>query len=173
MGMTGFVVDSCQNENNELTIKKDTDDYLEALQANLSDFMKADIVTGYNSRGRQPEWPDTGKNGFQTVVVDYDVDPRPELLDSVKTPEDMLSLCQEYGAEFSMIDDGMRDDSIQVSVDAAESALSPLAQESRAFLRQKGLSNQDMDEIMAELNTDNSCLYVEYVVKYGTAHNVS
>jgi len=161
MGITGLVVDSCQSENKELTIeKKDTDSYLEALQANLRTFMKADIVTGSGSRGRIPELPDTGKNGFQTVLVDFDAKPGLEVLDSVRTPEDMLDLCQKYGAQFSMVDDGMMDDSIQISVEAAEAALTPLADASREFLRQHGLTDAEMDGILVELNLDNSCFIV-------------
>lgn len=159
IGITGLVVDSCRSDNEEVATKNERDNYIDELHACLNTFMKADIVSGTNSRGRVPELPDTGNNGFQTVLIDFSGDLKLDGLDldNVKTPEDMMFLCQEFGAEFSFEDDGMRDDSIQISVEAAEQALAPLAQASRNFLKHRGLTDEDMDAILVELNTDNSC----------------
>ena len=79
-------------------------------------------------------------------------------LEGLLTPQDMVNLARDYGAEFSMYDDGLHNDSIHISVESARESLTPLYMDSRRFLIQKGLTDNDMDEILSEMSLDSSCL---------------
>ncbi len=162
LGLVGLVIDSCENSSwneSESESNSNTEEYLRKLNADLSSFLKMPIVSISNHSRAFGEDGSRGPDSLQTVFIDFPELPKDDLdLDSVLTPQDMVDLMQTYGAEFSLEDDGMRDDSIRISIEAAETALTPLAIDSRNFLRHRGLSDQDMDEIIEEMESDNSCL---------------
>lgn len=121
-------------------------------------------LTIANSRGVQLNG-DSLCSGITPVYVDFnyvDGDPvKPsEPFDGVLTPEDMIRLAQEYGAEFYLDDDGMRDDTIFVADEQAKLILQPLAGFSRKYLCNIGIPNTEIDAILNDLGLDDSALII-------------
>lgn len=161
LGLVGTLVNSCVAENNEFKNEGGPTGFIDKFLKDMDVFMIQPIVgSNYNSsRSLDLNDPKFKPPGTTTVFIDFSDNFKPcePLDDSIKTPKDLLDLSLKYGAEFSLDDDGMRDDSVHISNEAAEESLLPLVADSKSYLRQKGLSDLEMNEILAELNLDNSC----------------
>lgn len=161
LGLVGTFVNSCISESNDLKNGKSSKNFIDNFLKDMNAFMNYRIVEDDFNESRSVCLEDTTLKlpGTTTVFIDFVGDQKPcePLDDSIKTPKDLLDLSIKYGAEFSLDDDGMRDDSVHISNESAEQSLMPLVADSKSYLRQRGLSDVEMNEIMSELNLDNSC----------------
>lgn len=149
---------SCQSEDKE---KKDCDEYLASFRSDINSFLNVPIIVNNDSRAFGQDEFNDGPDTIITVFIDLPDKPINEPdpnLEGLLTPQDMVNLARDYGAEFSMYDDGLHNDSIHISVESARESLTPLYMDSRRFLIQKGLTDNDMDEILSEMSLDSSCL---------------
>lgn len=150
------------NEHSSAEKQEESKAFFKKAKSQISDFMAFDISQGSISRSGIGGVDSMNSSGFGTIYVDFSdfaEPPRPfEEYDGELTPADLLRLAQEYGAEFSTENDGSHDDSIKVSSAKIEQSLQPLLFDSRTYLKKRGLSNEDMDAIVAEYEYDNSCL---------------
>lgn len=70
----------------------------------------------------------------------------------------MLDLALNYGAEYSSEDDGMHDGEILLSESEVKSSLAHLVQSSKRYLYSKGMSEEEIQEMLGEENADETVL---------------
>lgn len=99
-------------------------------------------------------------NDVITIYVDYPEDtskPIKELCEFVSTAQDMIALHRLTAAEFSTDNTGT-EYKIQISEDEAKQSLSPLVEQSRQYLYSKGMSENEIQNMLTENNADETQL---------------
>ena len=164
IGVAGAIVGACQSDEDSSSLSARVFD--NEFSTAMSEFVKSPIVVSgtQKSRGNLNLRGDSLPLGVVPVYVDFgSVEGDGFEMDEVLTPDDMIDLAINFGAEYSLEDDGMRDDTIFVSEQAAADALLPVLECSRRLLNARGLSNADIDAALAETNA-NECVLIPFAM---------
>ena len=159
-------ISSCQDEVNDTTEAvyddgKSASTFMSALDVNLNSFMDASVTakeSGVKTRVSLSTKPTVEDLGVTRVYVDLSLAEKPVNLKTISTPRHIMQLINDFGGEISLVNDGTFNDSFELSNEECMNALDPLIQESKEYLYNKGFSEVEIQEMLAENNVDESAL---------------
>lgn len=157
-----FLGVSCQHEveeNYTSEFNETEDQFILKLNGNITSFMNSAIVSSDSVKNQITKSITTPHNvPIRELYIDLSVTDEPIVLDSIKTPLQILNLVKKTGAEISLIDDGTFTHSLSISEEESLLALNPLIQESKIYLYNKGFTESEIQQMLKENDVDESAL---------------
>lgn len=151
---------SCQEETEappSLNESQTAATFISSLDDNVDSFMNTDIVitesTLTPSSTRSQSVTATRK-----LYVDLSDIDTPVVLDTIKTPKQIMNLVKTTGAEISLKDDGTYTHTLTISEEESLTALNPLILDSKKYLYGKGFTEAEIQTMLKENHVDESAL---------------
>lgn len=149
-------LNSCNNktlDDSQLHVSSEANNFLNFYSKNYEEITTPPIKPAAKTRSKND-------NDIVTIYVDFPEDtsePIKELCEFVSTAQDFIALHRLTAAEFSTDDTGS-EYKIEMSEDEAKQSLSPLVEQSKQYLYSKGMSENEIQDMLTENNVDETQL---------------
>jgi len=152
---------SCNNDSDNSIVKNDADAFIEAFNGNIDDFLNREIIDTEPQQIQGFDHSSSKSKGYTPVYIDSELSDTALtklFFSNIKTARQIMDLVTKYGLSMSMEDDGTYDTVLLLSDSEAKESLKQLVKASKQYLRSKGFTNKDINDMLSENSADETQL---------------